>query len=141
MGFVSRMEFAIEWAHCDPAGMVLNSRYFEFFDWGTWSLFGAALGVKPADLPGAFGISGIPLVDAGARFLAPARFGEVIELMSQVKEFRRSSFDVAHHVIVRGTLVAEGRETRVWTVRDPVDATALKSQPVPQEVIARFSVR
>jgi acyl-CoA thioesterase FadM len=81
--FVSRRRFTIEWAHCDPAGIVFNGRFFEFFDWGTWILFEAALGVKPPDLAGVFQILGIPLVDASARFLAPARFGDTVELASQ----------------------------------------------------------
>jgi acyl-CoA thioesterase FadM len=45
--FINRRRFTIEWGHCDPAGIVFNSRLFEFFDWGTWMLFEAALGVKP----------------------------------------------------------------------------------------------
>jgi 4-hydroxybenzoyl-CoA thioesterase len=136
--FLSRRQFTIEWGHCDPAGIVFNSRFFEFFDWGTWVLFETALGVKPAALAGAFGITGIPLVDASARFLAPARFGDVVELTSQVKEFRRSSFDVEHQLIVRGELAVEGRETRVWATRDAADPSRIKAQPVPDEVIARF---
>ncbi len=86
--FVSRRQFTIEWAHCDPAGIVFNNRFFEFFDWGTRTLFEAALGVRPPDMAGAFGILGIPPVDASARFLAPAWFGDVVELASQVSEFR-----------------------------------------------------
>jgi len=138
--FLSRRQFTIEWGHCDPAGIVFNSRFFEFFDWATWLLFEAALGVKPPDLAGAFGIVGIPLVDASARFLAPARFGDVVEMQSQVSEFRRSSFDVDHRLFVRGGLAVEGRETRVWATRDPADAARIKAQPIPPEVTARFAV-
>ncbi len=118
---VSRRQLTIEWSHCDPAGIVFNSRFFEYFDWGTWTLFEAALGVRPPDLAGTFGIVGLPLVDAGARFIAPARFGDVVELTSQVSEFRRSSFDVDHKLMVRGELAVEGRETRVWAGRDPAN--------------------
>src|SRR5579862_7869906 len=70
--FVYRRQFTIEWSHCDPAGIAFNSRFFEFFDWGTWSLFEAALGVRPPELAVAFGIDSLPLVDASARFIAPA---------------------------------------------------------------------
>ncbi len=136
--FVSRRQFTIRWGHCDPAGIVFNSRFFEFFDSGTWSLLEAALGVKPSDFFAAFGIVGIPLVDASARFLAPARFGDVVELTSQVSEFRRSSFAVEHRLIIRGELVVEGRETRVWAIRDAASPSQIKAQPVPDEVIARF---
>jgi|SRR5579884_1148855 len=138
--FVSRRQFTIEWGHCDPAGIAFNSRFFEFFDWATWRLFEAALGVKPHQLGAAFGIMGIPLVDSGARFIAPARFGDVVDMSSHVSEFRRSSFDVAHQLHIGGVLAVEGQETRVWAVRDPADPSKIKSQPIPADVIARFLV-
>jgi 4-hydroxybenzoyl-CoA thioesterase len=136
--FIHRRRFTIEWGHCDPAGIVFNSRFFEFFDWGTWMLFEAALGVKPSELGAAFGIAGMPLVDAGARFLAPARFGDQVELSSYVGEFRRSSFDVEHRLLVGTTVVVEGHETRVWAARDPADPSKMKSLPIPAEVTACF---
>ena len=139
--FLNRRHFTIEWSHCDPAGIVFNSRFFEFFDWATWSLFEAVLGVRPPELAGAFGIEGLPLVDASARFIAPARFGDQVELTSQIAEFRRSSFNVEHQLFVRGRLAVEGRETRVWAVRDPADPSALKSQPIPRDVVERFEVK
>jgi 4-hydroxybenzoyl-CoA thioesterase len=135
---VSTRQFTVEWSQCDPAGIVFNSRYFEYFDWGTWMLFESALGVKPPDLAGAFGIVGLPLVDAGARFIAPARFGDVVELTSQVSEFRRSSFDVEHRLTIRGDLAVEGKETRVWAARDAANPAQIKAQPIPADVIARF---
>jgi 4-hydroxybenzoyl-CoA thioesterase len=139
-GFCSKRQFTIEWGHCDPAGIVFNARFFEFFDWGTWILFEAALGVKPHELGPTFGIVGIPLVDSGARFIAPARFGDVVEQTSRVSEFRRSSFDVEHLLFVRGALAVEGKETRVWTARDAADPSKIKSLPIPPEVTARFDV-
>ncbi|HXX51870.1 MAG TPA: thioesterase family protein [Xanthobacteraceae bacterium] len=138
--FISRRRFTIEWGQCDPAGIVFNSRFFEFFDWGTWTLFEAALGVNPQDLASAFGIVGLPLVDAGARFLAPARFGDVVDMTSQVSAFRRSSFDVEHRLAIGGIVAVEGRETRVWAARDPADPSKMKSVPIPPEVTARFQI-
>lgn len=135
---LSKRQFTIEWGHCDPVGIVFNPRFFEFFDWGTWMLFETALGVKAHELARAYGIVGLPLVDAGARFLAPARFGDVVELTSQVSEFRRSSFDVTHRLFVQGVLAVEGHESRVWAVRHPADPSRMKSHPIPPEVAARF---
>jgi 4-hydroxybenzoyl-CoA thioesterase len=136
--FLYRRQFTIQWAHCDPAGIVFNSRFFEFFDWSTWSLFEAALGVRPPDLGSVFGIAGLPLVDASARFLAPARFGDAVELVSQVSAFRRSSFDVEHKLTIHGELAVEGMETRVWAGRDPANPSQIRGQPIPAEVIARL---
>ena len=135
---VSRRQFTIEWGHCDPAGIVFNGRFYEFFDWGTWILFETALGVKPQDISNALGII-LPLVDVSARFVAPARFGDVVELASEVSEFRRSSFDVDHQLMVRGELAVAGRETRVWAGRDPANPSQIKAQPIPADVIARFT--
>jgi 4-hydroxybenzoyl-CoA thioesterase len=135
---LSGWQFRIEWGHCDPSGIVFNSRFFEFFDWGTWTLFEKALGVKPPDLARAFGIIGLPLVDSGARFLAPVRFGDVVELTSLVKEFRSARFDVEHRLMVGDLLAVEGRETRVWAASDPADASRIKPLPVPEHVVACF---
>jgi len=136
--FVFRRQMTIEWGHCDPAGIVFNSRFFEFFDHSTWLLFEAALGVKPQDLARTFGVIGIPLVDARANFLKPAKFGDAIEIASRVAEFRRSSFEVEHTISVGGALAVEGGETRVWAARSKDDPEKIAAIPIPAEVIARF---
>jgi 4-hydroxybenzoyl-CoA thioesterase len=137
-GFSFRREFVIEWGFCDPAGIVFNSRFFEFFDWNTWLLFEAALGVRPGDLARTFGIVGIPLVDAKGRFFKPAKFNDLAEIVSEVAEFRRSSFDVHHRISIGGKTAVEGSETRVWAARDPQDPEKLKGIPIPADVIDRF---
>ena len=111
--FVHRRQVRMEWGHCDPAGIVFNSRFFEFFDASTWLMFETALGVPASELETLYGIMGLPLVDAKARFLKPAKFNDVAEIASQVSEFRRSSFDVAHRLHVDGELAVLGHETRV----------------------------
>jgi 4-hydroxybenzoyl-CoA thioesterase len=133
-----RRQMTIEWGHCDPAGIVFNSRFFEFFDQSTWLLFDAALGVKPHELAPTYNIIGIPLVDARANFLIPAKFGDVIEIVSCIEEFRRSSFDVTHRISIDGKLAIEGNETRVWAVRLANDPEQITAVAIPPEVIARF---
>src|SRR5580700_939469 len=66
-----RRQIIVEWGHCDPAGMVFNSRFFEFFDETAWLLFQHALGVAPAKITETFGVT-MPLVDARGRFVLPA---------------------------------------------------------------------
>ena len=136
--FTFRRQLTVEWGQCDPAGNVFNSRYFEMFDVSTWMLFEAALGVVAHRLGETFDIVGIPLVDARANFLRPAKFGEVIEIASRVSEFRRSSFDVEHKITVGGTLAVEGGETRVWATRSKDDSEKIGAVPIPAEVIAKF---
>jgi 4-hydroxybenzoyl-CoA thioesterase len=138
MTIVHRRQLRVEWGHCDPAGIVFNSRFFEYFDWNTWLMFEAVLGVPPSKLGSVYGIMGIPIVDAKARFIRPAKFNDSVEIASQVREFRRSSFDVGHQLHVGGELAVEGSETRVWTVRDPIDPLRLKGVPIPAAVTQRF---
>jgi 4-hydroxybenzoyl-CoA thioesterase len=128
----------IEWGHCDPAGIVFNPRFFEFFDTSTWLLFCAALGVAPEALASTFDIVGIPMVDVRAEFHKPARFGDTIEIASHVSEFRRSSLDVTHRITVGGDLAVEAVETRVWAERDKNDPEKFKAVAIPAAVIAKF---
>src|ERR1700741_3205102 len=100
--FVNRRQFMIEWGHCDPAGIVFNSRFFEYFDWCAWEMFEAVLGVPRAELFAAYDIMGIPLVDARARFLVPVKFGDAVDIDSEITEFRRSSFNLTHRMSVAG---------------------------------------
>ena len=141
MAFTYRRQLTIEWGQCDPAGIVFNSRFFEIFDTSTWQMFEAALGVKPQDLAGTFGILGIPLVDASANFITPIRFGDTVEMTSQVTEFRRSSFDVEHRLSVNGELAVEGSETRVWAARSKNDPEKIGGTAIPPDVIAKFGAK
>lgn len=136
--FTFRRQLSVEWGQCDPAGNVFNSRYFEMFDVSTWMLFEAALGVAPHELAETFGIVGIPLVDARANFLKPAKFGDVIEIASRVSEFRRSSFDVEHRLSVGGEVAVDSSETRVWATRDKTDPGKIHAVAIPGDIIARF---
>lgn len=136
--FTFRRRFTIEWGQCDPAGIVFNCRFFEMFDASSWLLFEHALGVKAHKLGETFGIIGIALVDARANFLKPAKFGDEVEITSRISEFRRSSFDVEHRLTVGGELAVDGRESRVWAVRDQADPDKIKAAAIPPEVIARF---
>ena len=137
--FTYRKQLTIEWGQCDPAGIVFNSRFFEMFDASTWRMFEAALGVKPHELAGAFGIMGIPLVDVRANFVKAVKFGDVVDITSRVREFRRSSFDVEHLLSVAGELAVEGGETRVWAARSKEDPEKIGATAIPGEVIAKFT--
>jgi 4-hydroxybenzoyl-CoA thioesterase len=140
-GFVFRRQFAIEWGDCDPLGIVFNSNFFAFFDRSAWLMFEAALGVAPHELSEVYGIIGIPLVSAQAKFIAPAKFGDRAELESRIVDMRRSSFDIAHQLFIDGKLAVDGLEKRVWASRHPDDPARLKARPIPDEVAAKFGLR
>jgi 4-hydroxybenzoyl-CoA thioesterase len=126
----------VEWGHCDPAGIVFNPRFFEYFDWSTSLLVREALGVEKAEMRAAYGVAGIPLVDTRATFHRPARYGDVIEIASTVTAVGRSSFEIEHKLFNKGELAVEAREKRVWVVEE-ADGR-LKSRPMPEEVALKL---
>ncbi len=136
--FTFTQKFRVEWGDCDPAGIVFNPRFFQFFDTNTWMMFEAALGVSMQELNRAFGIAGIVLVDVQGNFLKPAAFGDAVELTSRVKKFRRSSFEVEHRLTNGADLLVEGSETRVWAKRESADPDRIRPAHIPPEVIAKF---
>ena len=129
----------IEWSDCDPAGIVFYPRYFSMFDTSTTALFEKALGMTAAQIFKHYDVIGYPLVEARARFLIPVGFSDDVTIETKVAEFRRSSFDMQHRLLKGGELAVEGFETRVWVGKHPGDAARMKSQPIPKEIIARFS--
>jgi 4-hydroxybenzoyl-CoA thioesterase len=95
--------------------------------------------VPPEKLAPTFDIIGIPLVGAGARYMKAVRFGDQVDMESNIGEFRRSSFSVQHRLFVKGELAVEGDETRVWAGRDATKPSGMSARPIPADVIARFT--
>ena len=62
----------------------------------------------------------------------------MVEIASQVAEFRRSSFEVEHRLTVNGDLAVEGSETRVWAARDKTNPEKFGATAIPADVIAKF---
>jgi 4-hydroxybenzoyl-CoA thioesterase len=136
---VNRRQIAIEWGHCDPSGILLNSRYFEFSDWSTALLFQAAVGMNKSELMAKYDAN-MPLVDVRGRFVKTLKLADLVEIASTIREFRRSSFDVTHQFLKDGEVAAETQETRVWCTIDSENPPNLKSLPVPPELVDRFRI-
>ena len=136
---INTRQVEIEWGDCDAAGIVFYPRYFAMFDASTAYLLEAALGMKKIAWTKKFGIVGIPMVDTGAKFIVPSRYGDVITIETTATAIRRSSFDIAHRVLKDGKLAIEAHETRVWTGRDPDDPSRIKAVAMPAEVVAALS--
>ena len=128
----------IEWGDCDPAGIVFFPRYFAMFDTSTTYLMERAIGMSKFDYLKAYKFLGHPIVETNARFRVPTRFGDEVAIETAVAACGRSSIKIEHRLTKAGVLAVEGFETRVFVARDPADPERLKSQPIPQEVLARL---
>ena len=135
---VHRRALTVEWGQCDPAGIVFYPQYLVMFDTSTGQLF-ARTGYAPAEMRKRYGIIGMPLIEQGAKFLAPCKFDDQIELESEVSDWGRTSFTVRHRVLKSGTLAVDAFEKRVWAIADPERPGRIKPQPIPREIMACLS--
>jgi 4-hydroxybenzoyl-CoA thioesterase len=128
--------FAVEFGDCDPAQIVFYPNFFRWMDAASLRFFRAA-GVPPwRELEAQSGIIGTPLVDASARFLRPASYGDLIDIDTAIEEWRGKSF-VMSHVIRRGEdVLVEGREIRVFAKRHPTDPGRIQAVAPPESVRA-----
>lgn len=140
--FTAIQRFRVEWAHCDPAGIIFNPNYYLWMDAGTHALIQAAgfdlIGNTHSDPL----FRGCPLVASNMDFMHPLYFGDVTALTSRVEKFGNTSFVVSHafHREGRNEPVATGREVRVWGYSDPDQPARLVAVKVPDDVRAMLSV-
>src|SRR6201996_445679 len=129
----------IEWGDCDPAGIIYYPSYFEIFDTSTTHLIERATGMKKIEYLKAYDFVGHPVLETRAQFRLPTRFGDEVAIESAIVACGRHSFRVDRRLPLAGTWAAEASETGVWGGGSPDDPTAIKSQPIPPEVVARLT--
>jgi acyl-CoA thioester hydrolase len=114
----------VRYGECDPSGVVFNAHYFAYFDLALTELWREAAGGY-----GAMMDEGVDLqvVEATARYKAPARFDEEIAVTIEVTHLGNTSM-LTHYAIDRdGTLLVEGELVYVF-----VDARKLTKIPIPE---------
>ena len=129
--------FTVEFGDCDPAQIVFYPNYFRWMDAASLRFFRSG-GLPPwRELEAQFGIIGTPLVDASARFLRPASYGDAIDVLTTIDEWRGRSF-VMSHIIRRGDdVLVEGREVRVFARRHPDDPSRIQAVTAPESIRQR----
>ena len=137
--FANTTKIEIQFGDCDPAGIVYYPNYFRFFDNATAALLSAAFGMHKRHWIEKHSILGIPMVDTGAKFTKPSRFGDIVEIRSEITDLGRSSFSVRHTLFNDGEQAIQAHEKRVWVGRDPEHPEKIKSLPIPDDVRAVLS--
>ncbi len=135
-----RNEYSVKvrWSEADPAGIVFYPRFFEWFDLATEALF-ESVGLPWPELFPKFGIVGVPIVESGARFQSPVRYGDVVRVGSAVAGVSDKTFRVEHEVAVGDVHCATGFEVRAWVARPESPGGRLRARPIPEEVAARLT--
>ncbi|SDR35569.1 4-hydroxybenzoyl-CoA thioesterase [Rhizobiales bacterium GAS113] len=117
----------IAWGDCDEAGLVFYPTYFYWMD-SSFNFWLHELSLSQRILRARFAAH-TPLVDAGARFMSPARYDDRLVIETSVESWSARSFRVRHRGASEGRPVFEGHEVRIWGVLD--EDGRLKAAPVP----------
>ena len=127
----------VRWSDVDPAGIVFYPRFFEWYDLGCEALFAARGLAWPEAFP-RYGIVGVPIVESGSRFTAPARYGDVLTIRSTVAWVKTKTFRMEHAISAGETLCASGFEIRAWVARPESPRARLSAHPIPDEVARKL---
>lgn len=118
---------------CDNAQIVFYPNFFQWFDRSTQHMFNEA-GLPWSKMWPKYNIAGVPLVDASAKFIAPLRMEDEIEIDSWIENWGSKVWTVRHNIRKDDFVHVEGTEKRVWAVHDPESPKGIRAEPMPEEV-------
>lgn len=124
----------VRWGEADPFGIAFYPSFYTWMDQATHELLRSP-GATFADLFVSTGY-GFPIVEAGCRFRAPARYDDELTVTATVTELRGRSFTVEHRFTRGDTPIADGFEARVFARRDPDDPERLVTSALPDHLRA-----
>ena len=131
------LEVKVRWSEADPAGIAFYPRFFEWFDLATEALF-ESLGLSwPVIFP-QYRVVGVPIVEMGARFSSPVRYGDTVTVRATVSEVREKTFRVEHDVSVGERHCASGFEVRAWVAQPVEPGGPLHARALPAEVATKL---
>lgn len=123
-------EWTVDWGDCDPAGIVFYPRYFAWFDRAAHRFF-ERQGLDHHAVQATYGAIGLSLVDAQARFMRPATFGDRLHAQIRLDAMSTRSLTLQHRILRGDVCLVEGREVRVWMV---ADGEGVAAAPIPDVV-------
>jgi acyl-CoA thioester hydrolase len=118
--FIHRLR--VRYNECDPQNVVFNANYFTYFDVTITELWRAACGSYQAMIDAG---ADLMVVEARARYLAPARFDDQLEIGAGIAHLGTTSIVTRLQVSHEGEPVTEGELRHVFI--DP--ATQQKREP------------
>jgi acyl-CoA thioester hydrolase len=119
--FVHRLR--VRFHECDPQGVVFNANYFTYFDVALTEMWREAFGSYGEVVAGG---TDVVVVEASARYRAPARFDEELDVELAIERLGSTSMTTAAAIRRDGDVLVEGRLVHVF-----VDAKTLAKQEIP----------
>ena len=126
-----RHRLRVRYVECDMQGIVFNAHYYTWMDIAHTELVREVTG--PLDQLNALGVD-VVVAESSARYLAPARFDQEIDIEVRLESLTTSSMSTAYTFRHGETVMAEGRVRRV-----AVDPQALTKVPWPESARAALA--
>lgn len=126
-----RHTLRVRYQECDPQGVVYFARYPEYYDIALTELFREALGSYDAVLRAG---SDIVVAEQRARYLASARFDDLIDVDVTVERLGTTSMLSSYTIARDGQLLVEGELRHVF-----IDVDSKRKRAVPDAVRAALS--
>lgn len=129
-------DVTVTFGDCDPAGIVFFPNFCKWMDASSLNFF-LQCGVQPwRELAKSSGIIGTPLLEINTKFFRPATYGDRLQIITSVVEWKAKVF-LQRHIIVRDQVViCEGTEVRAFCVQLPGEDGRIASIPVPADIKA-----
>ena len=124
MGASHTHRMRVAYGDCDPSGVVFNPNYLAFYDVALtelWRTHAEGYGTMMEE-----GVD-LQVVEATARYKAPARFDDEIDITIEVSKLGTTSMLTRYAIHREGALLVEGELAYVF-----VHATELTKIPIPQ---------
>ena len=125
-------EVRVEFGDCDPAGIVWFPNFFRWIDAASRHFF-IECGVPPwQETRQSTGLIGTPLVDTQASFSKTASYGDVLQIHTQISEWRNKSFVQTYRVMRGDDEIMRCTEVRIFAA-DKVGG-GIRAMAVPEEI-------
>jgi len=126
----------IEFSDTDMAGVVHFARFFIFMETAEHQML-TGLGVRPGSYRDASGRSfAWPRVTATCDYLAPARYGDELDIRVTVERLGRSSLTYGFDLSCGPVRVAQGRITAVCCALE--EGGVMTPVPLPEALVERL---
>jgi acyl-CoA thioester hydrolase len=116
----------VRYGECDPQGVVFNAHYFAYFDVALTELWREAAGGYDAMMGDGIDLQ---VVEATARYKAPARFDDELDITIEVTHLGTTSMVTELKIERDGQLLVEGRIAHVF-----IDLATHAKIPIPDDL-------
>jgi 4-hydroxybenzoyl-CoA thioesterase len=122
----------VEFGDCDPARIVWFPNFFRWIDAASRHFF-VQCGVPHwSETEKTLGVIGTPLVDTRARFIKTATYGDTLDIVASIAEWRGKSFVQRYRVHKAGETIMECDEVRIFAGRR--EDGGIYALPIPESI-------